>query len=152
MSKAKAIADIHTGLVLATVDILAPIERVFAALTDPAEVPKWWGSDDMYRVTSMSSDLRAGGAWRNDGLGMDGGTFTVSGVYTVVEPPHRLELTWQPSWEDYETLVSYNLLAIDGGTRVTVRHTGFGDHAESCGSHAFGWERVLTWLDGHFAA
>ena len=35
---------------------------------------------------------------------------------------------------------------IEGGTRLTMRHDGFGDRVESCAGHAEGWERVLGWL------
>jgi uncharacterized protein YndB with AHSA1/START domain len=146
MTKARAIADIHAGLVLATVDIKAPIDRVFGALTDPNELPKWWGQAEMYQTTAMMADLRPGGEWRTDGVGADGAPFHVGGTYTAVEAPHRVEFTWKPSWEDIETHVSYTLQAIDGGTRVTARHSGFGDHAAACGDHANGWERVLGWL------
>jgi len=146
MSKARAIADVNAGIVLATVDIKAPADKVFRALTDPAQLPKWWGQADMYQTTAMTADLRPGGAWRTDGVGADGTPFHVGGIYTAIDAPHRLEFTWKPSWEAVETEVSYTLQAIDGGTRVTARHTGFGDNAAACGSHANGWERVLGWL------
>ena len=151
MPDARAIADINQGLVLATVDIKAPIARVFAALTDPEQLPKWWGSDDLYRTTKLVSDLREGGEWKSSGVGADGTTFEVGGVYTRIEAPYHLEMTWRPSWEIFESHVSYHLTTIEGGTRVTARHSGFGEHAASCGSHASGWERVLNWLEGYFA-
>ena len=66
---ARAIADVSTGLILATVTIAAPPERIFAALTDPSELPRWWGADDLYRTTTHTSDLRKGGAWRSEGRG-----------------------------------------------------------------------------------
>lgn len=150
MPDARAIADINEGLVLATVDIQAPIERVFAALTDPEQLPKWWGSDDLYRTTALVSDLREGGEWKSSGQGADGTAFEVGGMYTRVQPPHHLEMTWRPSWETFESHVSYTLTTVDGGTRVTARHSGFGEHAASCSSHASGWERVLGWLNGYF--
>lgn len=146
MTKARAIADIHAGLVLATVDIKAPVEKVFAALNDPAQLPQWWGQADLYQTTSLNADLREGGAWQTAGKGADGSEFTVGGIYKVVQPPHRIDFTWKPTWEVFETLVSYNLQAIEGGTRLTLRHTGFGDQAGSCDSHATGWTRVLDWL------
>jgi hypothetical protein len=60
--------------------------------------------------------------------------------------------TWNPSWDDLpETRLSYLLEPIEGGTRLTVRHEGFGAaHADSCSGHAEGWERVLSWLLRHF--
>lgn len=147
-SKARAVADIHSGLILATIDIQSPIEQVFAALTDPAQLPKWWGQAGLYQTTAMLADLREGGQWRTDGVGADGSSFSVGGTYKVVQPPHRVDFTWQPTWEPGETLVSYNLEAIDGGTRLTLRHSGFGDQVNACRDHAMGWERVFGWLDG----
>ena len=38
----------------------------------------------------------------------------------------------------------------DGGTRVTVRHEGFGDAHAACAEHALGWEKVLGWLSLNF--
>ena len=37
-SSARAVADLGAGVVLANVEIAAPLERVFQALTDPADV------------------------------------------------------------------------------------------------------------------
>src|SRR6185295_8410074 len=45
--------------------------------------------------------------------------------------------------------IRYQLDPIPNGTRVTVRHEGFGDRVQSCESHANGWERVLGWLAGY---
>lgn len=42
-SSARALADLEAGRLFATVDIAAPAERVFRALTDPAELLQWWG-------------------------------------------------------------------------------------------------------------
>ncbi len=150
-SKARAVADIHSGLILATIDLKAPIDKVFAALTDPAQLPKWWGQSGMYQTTALHADLREGGQWRADGLSADGSSFSVGGIYKVVQPPHRVDFTWQPTWEPVATLVSYNLESIDGGTRLTLRHSGFGENTAACRDHANGWERVLGWLDGFLA-
>jgi uncharacterized protein YndB with AHSA1/START domain len=150
-SKATAIADVTEGVVLARVDIAATPERVFRALTTE-ELTRWWGADDMYRTTAFSMDLRPGGRWRSEGKGADGHAFHVEGEVVEVDPPRRLVQTWKPSWEPGPaTTITYTLDAVDGGTRVTVRHTGFVNPA-SCDSHANGWTRVLGWLDGHFAS
>ena len=69
---ARAIADVSTGVILATVSIAAPPERVFRALTEPGEIVRWWGSDELYRTTNHVADLRPGGAWRSEGKGADG--------------------------------------------------------------------------------
>ncbi len=147
-SKARAVADVSAGLILATVEVAAPIERVFRALTDPAELPKWWGDPAMYQTTAMTADLRVGGAWRCEGRGADGHAFHVGGEYIEIAAPHRVAFTWRPSWDDTpDTVVTYSLESIEGGTRVTARHSGFtAASAESCRGHGQGWARVLDWL------
>ena len=42
------------------------------------------------------ADVRVGGRWRCEGRNMRGGTFTVEGEFTLVEPPRRLGYTWKP--------------------------------------------------------
>jgi len=151
-SSARSIADVSEGTILACVDIGAPPERVFRALTTE-EVTKWWGSAEMYRTTGFKIDLRPGGEWRSDGVGADGEVFHVGGKVLELDPPRKLVQTWQPSWEadSAPTTLTYLLEPIDGGTRVTLRHTGFGARAESCASHGNGWSRVLGWLSSHLA-
>jgi uncharacterized protein YndB with AHSA1/START domain len=147
---ARAIADVTRGIVLATVEIAAPPERVFRALVDPEEVVRWWGSPDLYTLTAWSADLRVGGRWSSAGRGADGTDFTVEGEFLEIDRPRRLVQTWRPSWEPGPpSTIAYQLEAVGEGTLVTVRHDGFGDRAESCRGHANGWERVLGWLTGH---
>lgn len=149
---ARAIADAGEGIVLARVEIAAPPERVFRALTTD-ELTKWWGSAELYRTTRFTIDLRPGGAWRTEGVGSDGSAFHVAGEVLEVDPPRRLVQTWKPSWEEGPpTTITYSLDPIESGTRVTVRHTGFAGRAASCEGHAMGWERVLGWLGDHVAA
>lgn len=147
---ARAIADLTQGTILATVEIAAPRERVFRALTDPREVVRWWGSPETYQTTEWTADLRVGGRFRAVGRSSDGGAFEVSGEYLEVDPPHRLVHTWKADWDGREaTTVTIVLDGIDSGTRVTLRHDGFGGRPESCSGHATGWELVLGWLDAH---
>ena len=149
---ARAVADVVAGTILAQVEIKAPVERVYAALTQGDEIVKWWGSDDLYRTTQWTSELRPQGAWKASGVGADGAPFTVSGEYLVVEPPHRVSFTWKPEWDGgHVSTVSYRLEPIEGGTRLVVRHDGLTDRPDSCRSHSEGWERVLGWLVAHAA-
>ena len=151
-SQARSIADLAQGTILARIDIAVPPERVFRALTTE-ELTQWWGSAELYRTTAFSIDLRPGGAWRSEGMGVDGTPFHVGGRVLEVEPPRKLVQTWEPSWEADAppTTITYLLDPIATGTRVTVRHSGFGSRVDSCASHASGWERVLNWLGSHVA-
>jgi uncharacterized protein YndB with AHSA1/START domain len=145
---AHAVADVQTGTILASVEIAASPERVFRALTTPDEIVRWWGADDMYRTTKWDSDFRVHGRWRAQGVGADGVPFSVQGEFLEIDPPRKLVQTWQPEWDSgHTTTVSYVLEPIDTGTRVIVRHDGFGAHSDSCRSHAQGWEHVLEWLN-----
>ncbi|HEY4179044.1 MAG TPA: SRPBCC domain-containing protein [Kofleriaceae bacterium] len=145
---ASAVVDPEANMVLARVEIAKPIERVFAAITSD-EMSKWWGSPELYQTKKFTADLRPGGAWKSEGVGADGHAFHVAGEVIAYEPPTKYVHTWKPSWEPGEaTTVAWLLETIDGGTRVTVRHTAFAS-AKACSDHANGWVQVLGWLDGY---
>ena len=147
----RALANVDGGVIKAEIEVAAPPDRVFRSLTDPAELEAWWGSDEMYRTTEWTIDLRPGGKWSTVALGADGSRMTVDGEYLEVDPPRRLVHTWRPSWDDYaETTVRYDLVPTATGTRVLVTHTGFDARAEQAAGTGEGWTRVLEWL-GRFA-
>ena len=146
--------------VIAEVFIAAPPSRVFEAISDPAQTPKWWGQGGLYRVTRATSDVRVGGKWRSEGLGADGVTFFVEGEYLEVDPPRRLVHTWIGSYSNVKTVVYWELepqgvhnLQASGpkksgtGTFVRVRQEGFAGNHELALSHGEGWKRVLGWLE-----
>jgi uncharacterized protein YndB with AHSA1/START domain len=149
-SSARAVADVTEGMILASVEIAVPPERVFSALTDPIQLVQWWGSDETYRTTEWTSELRVHGRYRASGRGADGSSFSVQGEYLEIDPPHKIVQTWQPDWEPgLNSTVTYRLTAIEQGTRLTVHHSGFLGRPESAQSHGQGWERVLDWLHAY---
>ena len=130
--------------------IAAPPERVFQALTDPRQLVQWWGDSGMYRVTRMEADVRVGGKWRSDGVGADGKTFYVEGVYREIDPPRLLVYTWHGSYQSGpETLVRLELVNEADGTRVRVRHSGFAGDVRDAQDHGNGWIRVLGWMEAY---
>lgn len=133
------------------ITIDAPAEKIFAALTDPKQLPQWWGADGMYHTEHMDVDLRVGGHWRTTGSDPSGAAFSVEGEYRIVQPPHLLEFTWRHDWEGAdraETLVRYELIPQNGSTIVRVTHSGF-ESAQSRDDHGRGWVRVLEWLKAY---
>jgi uncharacterized protein YndB with AHSA1/START domain len=84
--------------VVAEVFIAAPPERVFQAITDPNQMPLWWGQQGLYRVTEWKADLGPGGKWQSDGVGADGTTFRVEGEYLEIDRPRLLVHTWIASY------------------------------------------------------
>jgi uncharacterized protein YndB with AHSA1/START domain len=148
----RCVADLSAGSILATVNLPASTQQVFAALTQPEEIVTWWGSPTLYVVDSWRAAFREGGEWSAHGHGADGGPFWVGGTYLRIEAPHLLVKTWQVDWDDaHLTGVSYELFPADGGTRLVVRHEGFADREDECQWHAEGWEAVLGWLRDYLA-
>jgi uncharacterized protein YndB with AHSA1/START domain len=150
---ATAVADVAAGTIHAVVDIAAPPERVFRALTDPGELAAWWGSPETYHTFDWSIDLRPGGAWscraRNAGA-VD--ISTVRGEYRVVEPPHLLEYTWLASWEEFApSTVRIEIAPSPLGSRLTLLHRGRFAREEAYAGFAQGWTRVLDWMAAHAA-
>lgn len=143
----------HGGSVLRVsheIEIDAPPERVFRALTEPEELCTWGSEEDRYETTSAEIDLRPGGRYRLRGSSARQGTFEVTGTYRVVEPPERLVYTWTPDWQEEarDSVVDITLVPTGSGTRVRVVHTGFATE-DARDEHAGGWPTVLSGLNSH---
>ncbi|MDQ6702087.1 MAG: SRPBCC domain-containing protein [Pseudomonadota bacterium] len=111
---------------------------------------RWWGSDEAYRWTGWTTDVRVGGRWRAEGRGCDGQPLAVEGEFLEVDPPHKLVQTWKPNrLEGQVTTLTYRLEATAEGTRLIVRHEGFAGQPDACRLHGDGWVRVLGWLERH---
>lgn len=102
----------------------APRELVFAAMTQPEHVRRWWGNlSPEYSVPVCEIDLHPGGAWRFRGQGPHG-DFAFYGVYREVEPPELLIYTeiYEP-FPDAESVVTQVLTEEHGKTRLTLTCT-----------------------------
>jgi uncharacterized protein YndB with AHSA1/START domain len=146
--------------VVGEIFIAAPPARVFAAITDPRQMPRWWGQEGMYRIKEWKADLRVGGKWSSVGVSADGTSFRVEGEYLEVDPPRLLAHTWIASYAgSLKTTVRWELEAqsvhnlhasgpqrAGTGTLVKVRHEGFAANPAAGASHCEGWKRVLGWL------
>jgi uncharacterized protein YndB with AHSA1/START domain len=98
-------------------EIHAPRERVWAALTEPEQLLKW------FPTKRAEVDLRPGGAAV---LGWD--ESTAEAVVDVVEPPGRLVFRWRPEGLGRPfTTVSFTLEELGDGasTRVRLVESGF---------------------------
>jgi uncharacterized protein YndB with AHSA1/START domain len=133
--------------IVVQVEINASAHRVFEALTDPKQRVQWWGAKGKFQVTHMESDLRVGGAWLMSGVGGDNRPFTLRGEYTAIERPRVLEFTWQPDWNEPQTLVRFDLEENNGATTVRVTHSGFA--AAASRERYEGWPWLLSMLREH---
>ncbi len=142
---ARAVADLSEGNILASVEIAASAERVFQALTS-AEIANWWVKPGVFDTREWTGDVRKGGHWRATGFRVDGAPWALEGEFLEVDPPRRLAHTWQtPGSPGIPSVVTYILEAIEGGTRLTLRHTGV-LQADACIGACMGWEACLTHL------
>ena len=131
------------------ISIRSTAERIFEALTDPAERTKWWGAEGRFQITKMESDLRPGGKWMMGGNGIGGRPFHVHGVYREVDRPRRIVFTWLPDWQgdSVESLVRFDLEEKNGITTVRLTHSGLASE-NSRTSHK-GWPQILEWLQAY---
>jgi uncharacterized protein YndB with AHSA1/START domain len=127
----------------------APPARVFAALTTPALLERWYGPR-RYRTEVPELDLRVGGCYRFLNIGADGTVYGFHGEYREVVPDERLVDMW--IWEgepDQVVIETSTLEERDGGTLLTVT-AEFPDFASRESNQAEGgsegaiesWERL----------
>lgn len=114
--------------------------RVFETLTEPAELPRWWGPHG-FTVPTAEVDLHPGGHYRFAMQPPDGDLFHLSGRFLEVDPPHRLAYTFaweEPDPDDRETVVVLSLEAAGAGTEVTLSQGEFATQARLA-LHRAGW-------------
>lgn len=96
----------------------APVERVYQAFADPAQLAKWWGPAG-FTNTIHEFDLKPGGQWRLTMHGPDKGNYENSSVFTTVEPLRLV--TWtRVSKPHFDMEVGFDAID-DGHTRISFR-------------------------------
>ena len=99
----------------------APASVVFQAFTDPALIPKWWGSRRFSTVVD-TMDVRRGGEWRFVARNNEDGTeYGFRGVYHDVNPGQSLVSTFEfeHGGPGYLQFVTETFEENDGRTRYT---------------------------------
>lgn len=136
------------------VTIKASAERIFAALTQPEELLKWWAAEGKFQIMQAECNLQPGGKWRIQVAGNCRGEATVStvyGQYGTIDPPRVLTYTWIREHEDYpETLVRWDLEENGGFTTVRVTHSGL--VSERLRARNDGWTIIVTLLQTYVEA
>jgi len=119
----------------------APRERVWKAWTDPAEITKWWGPNDV-NIPECEVDLRVGGKIRivmeaGEAMGQYKGTrWPMEGTFTAVEPIEKLAYAakaWTEGAEEATEIDQLQEITLtdEGGKtkvdlKVTINKTGPG--------------------------
>ena len=136
-----------------TIEINAPQDRVWRALTTAEEIATW------FRM-KVEGDVIAGhDLWMTHA----GTRFKV----TIVEmtPPHRFVWQWHPGAVDpavdysreTPTTVTFTLEPSGTGTRLSVAETGFDNvslarRAKVFADNSGGWTEVIVWIQKHAEA
>lgn len=110
-----------------------PPERVWRALIDPAELAVWLMPTDFAAEVGRNFVLETGA----EEIG------TIAGEVLEIDEPRLLRCRWSGGFGDTE--VTFELFPESEGTRLRVRHDGWGDPppAERAGFDD-GWKQKLT--------
>ena len=133
-----------------TVELSAPPEKVWAALTTAEGLAAWFGNE-------AGIDLRPGGsAWMKWNEG-----FSADMRVERVEEPRVFGFTWHiyglPEDDPRRTYVEFTLEPAGAGTRLRVVETGFAQLPEDAyrkayDAHTQGWASELGELAGYLDA
>jgi uncharacterized protein YndB with AHSA1/START domain len=124
-------------------EFAAPRDRVFAAYTDPALIPEWWGPRGTTTIVDVI-DVRPGGQWRFVARDADGSETAFRGVYREVTEPERIVQTFE--WEGMPGHVSVETAEFEDlgeRTRVVTRSL-FHTTEERDGMLGSGMERGMN--------
>ena len=139
--------------IIAEIDIAAPPSRVFAALTDPEQLQRWF-TDASCPVKFWRMDAHLGGSYS---YATEKSNFVVNGVdefkchgeITEIDPPRLLVYTWFGNWHldpPKETVVRWELTPTVSGTHVKVTHGGLAQEPEARKDYSGGWAGVVEKL------
>ncbi|HVO62629.1 MAG TPA: SRPBCC domain-containing protein [Terriglobales bacterium] len=148
-----AIAAEQQDSITTEIDIAAPPERVFAAITDAQQMKQWWISP-ICESTFWEMDGRVGGKW---GFSTTAATKSINGVNEFkcrgeileFDPPRLLVYTWVANWNDKpesRTVVRWELTPTRSGTRLKLTHSGLADQKVARELYQGGWPGVLNAL------
>jgi uncharacterized protein YndB with AHSA1/START domain len=139
--------------VVSEIQIAAPPQRVFQAISDPKELIRWFTEETCkHKVWEM--DARVGGRWRFQTEksvhivnGID--EFEGHGEILEIDPPRLLVYTWIANWHanpQLKTIVRWELTPSQGGTLVKVTHSGLAEDDVARKDYTSGWPGMTTAL------
>ena len=152
----QAIVTPDQDAVICEVQIAAPAEKVFQALTSSDLLMRWWnGEGGPCRVKVWEFEPRLGGRVRHvayDPTGqmkVNGVTeFEIQGEVVEFDPPRTLAYTWRANFHSlpqHATLVRWELSPTVDGTHVKMTHSQLKPIADAPG-YAQGWPGVIESL------
>jgi uncharacterized protein YndB with AHSA1/START domain len=149
----KAIITPDNDAVVSEIEIAAPPERVFQALTT-AEALTQWFTNSSCPVKFWEMDARPGGHYsyetqKGTVVVNDIDEFECHGEILEIDPPRLLVYTWIANWhdnKDLRTVVRWELTPKARGTHVKVTHSGLGQEDAARKDYRSGWAGVVEML------
>jgi uncharacterized protein YndB with AHSA1/START domain len=139
--------------IVTQIEIAAPPERVFQALTDAQQLKRWFGGPECpAKVWEM--DAGPGGHYRyvtEKGAVVVNNVsqFECHGEIVEYDRPRVLAYTWIANWHDdltRRTIVRWELTPKSTGTLVKVTHSGLTQLPIARRDYTGGWPGVLEML------
>jgi uncharacterized protein YndB with AHSA1/START domain len=125
-----------------TIELPHPVERVWRAISDPAEIGRWFPNE------SATLDARVGGTGEFVWI-IEGKEFRSEIHVHEVDEPRRFVWSWgheASNTDEPVTTVEFDLAeSADGGTTLRVRESGFLAEKHRAGNHE-GWGEELAEL------
>lgn len=138
-------ASDKTAVTIETI-INAPIEEVWAAWINPAQIINWFGSDPGGTGLAATLNVQQGGAFEITFADSDKTEHTCSGVYAEIQEFRKLTFSW--AWKSepgVESFVELSLAPVNGLTRMLFTHSNLG--AESKHNYRQGWQATFLKLE-----
>jgi uncharacterized protein YndB with AHSA1/START domain len=123
-------------------------EEVWRAITDPEELPRWWGPKG-FTSPGIDFEPRIGESYRIAMQPPEGELFHLHGEFREVNPPGRLSYTfvWDPpDQDDRETLATLVLEESGDRTEVSLTQGEFATPAR-LELHRDGWTDAFERLE-----
>ncbi|WP_457941087.1 SRPBCC family protein [Mesorhizobium sp. 10J20-29] len=126
--------------------------RVFRMISEPENMVRWWGHDDMV-VPDHNLNFSKLGPWFSVMETPDGKRRMVSGEVIEVDPPRFIAFTW--AWHDggpggprgNESRVTIEIMEIDKGqSKLILSHFDLSTDSARAG-HTRGWLSIFDKLE-----
>ena len=140
--------------IVSEIQIAAPPERVFRAISDPGELQRWFSGSPECPEKFWKMDARVGGRYsyttQKRSLTINGvDEFECHGEILEFDPPRLLVCTWIANWHDdvsKTTVVRWELEKKGSGTLVKVIHSGLTSLPTAREDYSGGWPGVVQML------
>jgi len=139
--------------VVTAIQIAAPPQRVFQALTDAAQLTRWF-TNPSCPIHLWEMDARPAGRYhytteKGTAVVNNLSEFECHGEILEFDPPRLLVYTWIANWHQDKTrttIVRWELTPQAGGTLVKVTHSGLAHESVARKDYSGGWVGVLDSL------